>query len=457
LTISVSAIGITALLTLGFASVGEALLGRDSRDLFAWNESLLIGMGICAAALFPLSLLWPHGALRAELWLMGLSGLALLRRRLASRGRSATTQAPGGVDETATEAVAFALLASIVAVVITFVALDLRYPYLWDGFQIWATKAQLLFAAGGLGRSWFQEEIYDSRVLCYPALVPLWEALLCVVEGRFDFDLVKPVFLPFLLCMLVSAYAATRTVASRRWSLATTLLLVLLPPVCTRYSAGGYADMPQAAIVAGVVAAGLRPNPSCPAWRGPLPWLIGSLSTVKSEGMALVALACAGVLIYAVTRRPRRLPPWGGVLVVALFVGLRMGYLGWLGIHDTTYGPFDAQHFSRLPSLLARVPLFCLRIMLDPLTWGLFWPAFLLAVAVVAADGSGRLKCLAASTAAGLVVYAAIFLFTNWEVRLHIAQAYERLLLQLTPAAAVVIGAAGQRIWSREDLPRGEA
>ena len=50
---------LTALLALGFAAAGEAVLRRRSTGAVGWNESFLVGAGTCAAALFPLSLLLP--------------------------------------------------------------------------------------------------------------------------------------------------------------------------------------------------------------------------------------------------------------------------------------------------------------------------------------------------------------------------------------------------------------
>ena len=85
---------VTALLALGFAAVGEVFLRRASRDLVSWNESFLAGVAICAAALFPLSLGLPHGALWAELVLIALCALATIARRI--RGPSAAAGWPGG-------------------------------------------------------------------------------------------------------------------------------------------------------------------------------------------------------------------------------------------------------------------------------------------------------------------------------------------------------------------------
>ncbi|HEY1433908.1 MAG TPA: hypothetical protein VGG65_00955, partial [Thermoanaerobaculia bacterium] len=84
---------ITALLAAAFAAVGETTLRRHSRDLVGWNESFQIGMGICAAALFPLSLVLPHGALRAELGLLGVFLLVGIGRRLSPFKSGPRTQA----------------------------------------------------------------------------------------------------------------------------------------------------------------------------------------------------------------------------------------------------------------------------------------------------------------------------------------------------------------------------
>src|SRR5262249_58748000 len=111
----------------------------------------------------------------------------------------------------------------------SFVALNFRYNYLWDGFQIWAARASVLFHEGGLTRWWFPEETYDQRLLTYPPLVPMSEALLEVLRGGFDFDVVKPIFPVFFVSLLLSTYAGARGVTGVRGALGATLLVSLLP------------------------------------------------------------------------------------------------------------------------------------------------------------------------------------------------------------------------------------
>lgn len=444
---------LAGLLVLGFATVGEALLGRSSRDLFGWNESFLIGLGVCAAALFPLSLIAPHGALRAELGLMILSTASVAAWRLTREaglslpGRSAE---PGAI---AIDVIALSLLTAIVLLALFFGALNLWHGHEWDSVQVWGTRAKLLFVQGGLSRQWFPEDPYDSRLLSYPPLIPFLEALFSRVRGSFDFDALKPIFLPFYVSMLLSTYAAARTLCSRRWSLATVLLLALLPELTTGLAAGGYADMPLAAFVAAVVAAGLRADRTPAGWRSPLPWLIGSMTTVKQEGTVLAITAGLATFLWWMSERPRRLlarlrAEWTAAAVVLAFLTARACYVQWIGIRDITWGPLDAEHRARALKSVGLVSSLCLRVLLDPTQWGLFWPAFILASVLIAAAGLTRPACLAAAITATIAIDAAIFLLTNWPIEQHIEGAYTRLLAQLAPAAAVVIGAAGQRIWS---------
>ncbi len=387
---------VAALLSLGFAAVGEALLARKSTDLPGWNESFLIGSGTCAALIFPLSLAIPRHALDLELVLLALAVAFVIRRRLRPGGprREEAPRSPwsGDLRAMADDPVAVVLLAAILSVVVFFGVLNLRAGHTWDSVQVWATKAQLLFVQGGLPREWFPEEGYDSRLLAYPPYISFFEAVFSKLRGAFDYDRVKPVFLCLYASMLLGTYAAARTQCSRRWALATTLLVALLPELTTGASAGGYVDMPLAAFVAVAAAVALVPHPSRPGWRSPLPWLIGAMTTVKQEGMVLALIACGAVFFFWATERPRRLAERlrfhrGGLAVVAAFVAIRVTYVQWTGVHDITWGPFDAEHRLRALHSVGLVASTCLRMLLAPETWGFFWPAFFAAAALLLVRG----------------------------------------------------------------------
>lgn len=445
---------LAGLLTLGFAAVGEALLRRRSRDLLALSESFLLGSGFCAAVLFPLTLLAPRHALDVELGLVALAVVVVVGRRL--RGKAPETGAPSpwssDARAIADDPVAILLLGAIVAIALFFGVLNLRAGMEWDSVQVWAAKAQLLFEKGGLPREWFPEESYDYRLLAYPPCISLMEAMFARLQGHFDYDRLKPLFVCLYLSMLLGTYATARCLCSRRWALAAVLLVALLPQLTTD-SAAGLVDMPLAAFVAAVASASLREDSRRFGAGSPVPWLIGAMTTVKQEGMVLALLACGAFGLAWMLERPRRFATRvreqaAAIAVIGGFVAIRVAYVRWTGVHDITWGPFDAEHRIRALHSLRLVASLCLRVLLQPGVWGLFWPAFFVAAAYVVAWKQIRPTLVALAVAAAIGIEAGVFLFTNWDIATHVFGAYGRLLAQLAPAAAVIITAAAERIWS---------
>ena len=431
---------LAAVVASGFAAVGEIVLRRSSRTLAEWNASLVTGLGACAALLFPLSVVVPRLALSLTLGLMGACVPLCAWRHARSRSHHAPLAAAP------TDAGVRIPLVVASAAFLAFVALDVRYNLLWDGFAIWASKAQRLFVEGGLTPTWYPGESYDSRYVAYPSLIPLYEALVSRLRGRFDFDGLKPIFLVFHLSMAASAYSAVRVRASRRLAAWAAAILLLLPALSTQWAAGAYADMPLSAVVAAVVAGAMRSDAAA------LPWVIGALTTVKPEGLVLALLASAAVMAAHFLRKPR--PRAGALLrgaaIVAAFVAVRAGYVRWTGARDHVYA------FESLGLSLSRVPAVARLVageILNPAAWGLLWPAFAAASWILWRRGSTLERAMTAATAAGLVAMAGPFLFTTWPLELHFEQAYSRLLAQLAPAAVVVVVLAYARL--REALEAG--
>ena len=114
----------------------------------------------------------------------------------------------------------------------------------------------------------------------------------------------------------------------------------------------------------------------------------------------------------------------------------------WVQSQDLTYGPLDHAHFVRAYENVFVVPNACARHMLNVSEWGIFWPVFLLASIIVLLKGAWLERAIAIGTCAAFIADVSIFYFTNWDVILHINQAFNRLLVQIAPAAALVIGVA---------------
>lgn len=414
------------LIAAGFAAVGDVIRRRGSRDLADWNISLVSGMGVCAALFFPLSLLAPRRALDLTLFFMG--GCAAWRIWRRARGGAART--PAAATSVARDPLPLLPLTLAAMAALSFIALDFRYNLLWDGFAAWASKGQRLFVDGGLSRSWYPGEAWDARYLAYPPLVPLFEALVGRVRGRFDFDGLKPIFVVFHLSLATSVFFAVRARASSRLAAWATAIVLLIPELSTSWAAGAYADMPQAAVAAAVVAGAMRRDGRA------LPLLIGALTTVKPEGLVLAGLASTAaawsVWLAGADDRLRVLARAASVVIG--FMALRIAYIRWTGV------PEDVYRFDDLRLALSRVPevaRLCLPRLLDPRAWGLLWPAFAAAALILRKRGSAEERALAAAAAAGVAAMTVPFLFSIWPLAIHVEQAYARLLAQLAPAAVV--------------------
>ncbi|MHB8800831.1 MAG: hypothetical protein ACYDBY_20510, partial [Thermoanaerobaculia bacterium] len=243
------------------AGTGALLLGRRPRSHGEWNEAFLAGGGAAAVLLFPLSIASPHAALWILLFgiLAAAAGATLLPRAAAAARRSDDGRGWGDIRRL--KPVDALLLLGIALSVAAFLAANGRYHLLWDGLYIWSTKAMLLLDGGGLTPElWYGSGVEGrvGRVVAYPPLVPLLEALVGGLRGGFDFDDAKPVFALFFLSLLSGTWSAARAILPPRGALLATALVVALPGLSTYWAAGGYADMPQAAVLVTLVAALLR-------------------------------------------------------------------------------------------------------------------------------------------------------------------------------------------------------
>jgi len=424
----------------GMASLAEIALRRRSKDVSGWNESFLIGAGICAAALFPLSLIAPRAALDVVAFSLLLAALLIpIRFARAFRARAA------GSEEGRAPGRGVVISAFIVVAVGVFGILDLRTAFAWDGFQIWATKAFLLFKDGALRPEMWPGSVYEGRsgrTVSYPPLVPLFEALTARIEGRFEFLDLKPVFALFFASMLISVAKAARAIAaSIPGRLALVAMVTSLPVFTIRPMLGGNADLAVAAAVAGLAAAGLGRESRDGRWNSPVPWLLGTLLNTKSEGLILFLLAgaIAGALTLTDRRRRRDALGLGGILVAGLFLADRVLSLRWTSIPDHTIEPIGAASLARAFRRIPEVARLCGAELVRVRQWGFFWPAFAVSTVIVVGFAPRRHKALALAAFLGLLTYSALFLLTNWPVPLHIAQAYRRLLAQLAPAAAITL------------------
>ena len=417
-----------------FASLGEVITGRRSNAPLEWNQAFLVGLSAVSLAFVPLSAFIDSYALPVTLAGVVLAGVWGVFQKRSLPRRPVLRFDPWSAG--------FLFLTA--ALFVQFWLQNSRLTFMWDGYQIWGTKALMYFHEGALGKRWVSLD-YEARLTAYPHMVSLYEALLAKLLGGFVWNSLKPVFIFFYLSLLLATYHAARLLMPQRVAYAVTLFTAMLPALSTRQNVGGLADMPQAVFVAAALAALLECKPG---WRSPAPWLTGGLIFVKSEGLIL-ALLCAAVVLAMVRSSISIRRYWQPVAVFATFVVVRLVSLRWIASQDTTFGPIDQAHFHRALDNLWLVPKACAREMFSFEEWGAFWPVFCIAATVILFSGAPLERALTGWILAVLAAYMSIFYFTNWDMAVHINQSFTRLLSQVAPAAAIVIGAAFVRMRGR--------
>lgn len=414
-----------------FAHAGACLLRRKQRGVAAVSVALLVGLAGASTVLFPLSLMLPANALIADLLLIAF--LAFFGRVQVDRFPS---RPAGTLDR-----LLVAVLASTATI---FAFLNFRRIYDWDGFQIWATKAYLLFHRGAL-TSYFWVPSDKEHAATYPPMVPLYEALLMLIRGEFSWELTKPVFLIFYLVLLILMYHAARAITTSSFALYATAFLALIPGISIHTSVGGYADMPLACFVCGLLYVLLSPAREDTGFAAA--WLFAGLLMVKNEGSLLFLLAGSAVLgawllrgraAFVIAVEEHRIP----IAIAAGALLLRIATVAWHNNESREFG-------YNLPRALDRIsPMTSLAwgYLTDVREWGLIWPTFVLACIIVIWRGCRTHRILALFTAAGCVGYTAIFLFTNWDLKLHADSAYHRIFIPIVPAALLVIVSAAHSL-----------
>lgn len=215
--------------------------------------------------------------------------------------------------------------------------------------------------------------------------------------------------------------------------------------VSLHYSTGGYADMPQACVLAAVIAALGRADET--SWRAnqALPWLLAGLALVKSEGLVLFGVG--SIVIVAAWLTSGRLmdrvrTAAGGVSISLLGPAVSILLVKLSKSHDVVY----SVDWQRAATRLTQVPEIALTHLLHWPEWGFHWPFALLAATLLLVMGPMRERLLAFAGLASLAIYTSVFYFSAWDAKAHMDNAYSRIIGQLIPLTIVIIIAAHHRL-----------
>ena len=324
---------------------GDLVTNTRANSLVSWNRSFVVGLSFATAILFPLSLLFPGHALAAVAVPLVTAGCWRLYTSFQEDAARCWAGARAFFQEKDLLAGGIFIVAAVLA--IQFIVQNALRADSSDGYQIWSTKALVLYHRGSMTSDLLIPGDYD-RVNAYPYMVSLYEALLSLLRGEFVFDGTKPVFAFFFVSMLASTYQAACGMTSRRVALGATALLASIPSLATQRNVEGFADMPQACLVAAVAAAffskEFRPQT---AFRDPLPWLCVGLLLVKNEGTMLFVILCSVIAIFWFLGGPSSFLQhcrvyWRSIMIVIFGITLRLWMIEWVGGHDTEFSPLFA-------------------------------------------------------------------------------------------------------------------
>jgi len=318
----------------------------------------------------------------------------------------------------------------------------------WDGLFNWASKARIAFLYHGAIPLRYYRAPDDFFHRTYPPLVPVFESWIYGFLGRIDESMIKLIgpyfYLAAALLLISAAYRESR----RRWLGILVVLPFLLVPGLLKgdgSAASGYADFPLAAAylctVVYVVEFWRNRTLESARLAGVSAML---LPFIKADGA--VPLLCVAVAVVPLVIGERR---WkAGAWIILPGMAVALGWWAFWKLNGVPRpGDFAAitpavflSHLDRAKPLLSWT--------FEELTtwgrWGLLWPL------VAAALGGfflytrrSRWYPWFATVGLPLVLYPCAFFFSAWNpVEAHVKSSINRLVLQVAPAAALLVGTA---------------
>jgi hypothetical protein len=448
-------LGVAGLLLVGWLLVRWLApeFSRLEQAAFAWGlGALVITLWMLALSALgqpfqlPLVLL-PPLALVGGLWL-GKKGWKITRPKKPAPPPSPAPPPPAPAPWSFWDWLFIGLLAAL------FLFVTLRavvYPvWAWDGLATWGFKGKVFYLRGAVDLSGFEAHNY------YPNLVPLLLTYLYLWLGQVSDHLVKIIFPLWGGALLLMLFGMLRRLSlDRTPALGVTAFLALNGITFITHLHIAYADLALTYYTLG--AAGLlylRLAGAAPPRALPLAALcMAGITWSKFEGAPLAGSILLAAGLTLIWLRPPRLLRALASLAWPLG-GMLLGYLPWRlfalsqGIEtgsDHILGFYPQQLFQALPALgLALV---------NPTLFGVLWPAAVLALAAL----GGKifftprvflLLFLGGNFLAILLAYA-VAPTSPFEFHLYLRATLDRLLLHLTPVAALLLGEGVKEVGER--------
>jgi hypothetical protein len=451
-----SAAYVAIVILLGYA-VLSAIAGPRRAGLWqTLGLSAALGAGGMGLVLFWISLAGAAPS-RAVLAAVAAAVLAALAFMIRKRRLIRPIARPADLAAKDLAAIAPALIVAALTIVVAVRAH--RSPGVeWDDWAIWGLKAKVL-AHEPLSPvpAYFQDLSLSYSHLDYPLLLPFLNAGLYRAAGRADARSAV-VLLPFFYATLaLVVYAALRWKLDRWRAGAVTALLAGMPAM-VRWAGAGIADVPLTLFYAGGIAFAVRWSDERRREDLALAALFAVYTAfTKAEGLPLVVVTAAVLAVLGL--RPLRLQALAGA--GAFVTGVVLLHLPWIfwsrGLPRTHEDYASKLTLEGIAAKLPRLGHDVLPTMTAQVSaynaWGGLW-ALLVAIAALGWRGFARrhVAGLWMLLLLHLAVIALVYVITPWDLRTLFAMSLDRVLLHVTPAAALLIGYHWAE--ARAEMPR---
>jgi hypothetical protein len=435
--------GLTALFLLGYALLA-VVLPRPREFRLAERLALGFGVGVLHLTLWMLALTWwgqPYGLAPILGPLLVLAAVLLLSPR-GRRTWAGDLEAGKSLGLPRLQGWDWLFAGLLAALMFYAVPRATLYPmWAWDAIATWGCKAKVFYASQGLDLSCIDAHNY------YPNLLPLLLSYFYFCLGGVNDHLVQGVFPLWGALLLALLYGLARRLGlSRRQALGLTAFFAWSGTVFVGHLYIAYADLPLAYFTLG--AAGLMYlwlADRAPAGSLALTALfLAGMAWCKYEGPPLAAtVLLAAVLTLAWLRPPgtwRRLLSLGFPLA-----GLALGYLPWRLFAQAQDIQIGSDHVhSFYPGQLLQAVSYVAAALVQPYYFGFLWPALALALVFLGrrlwtSPALFLALFIGGNLLAVLLAYA-LAPTSAAEFPSYVRATLDRLLLHLTPAAALLIG-----------------
>ncbi|HUB26640.1 MAG TPA: glycosyltransferase family 39 protein [Tepidisphaeraceae bacterium] len=426
------------LLLSGYATI--AWLRSDQSALETFGLSACLGPAVAAFLLIAFSMLGLRPSIAEMCGLALLAGASLVLCRFV-RGAKATSASPPCRHSIGWGAVALLL----VVYSTIFVVKDAFFSPVgsWDAFSLWQLKAKVLARQPMIPRpDYFYDVNLSYSHLRYPVLVPMISAGAMAAAGNRD-GIGKPPFALMYVGMIALLFASMRRTHGRLIASVATMIFATLPPY-TYFAGAGTAELAITVFYAGSLVCLLRWLDRQESADLLLTALFSTAAAwTKNEGLAMAAIN--GLIVLLFTPRPLQRRHLAATLGFAVMVVAM--YLPWaIYSHDFPRTDEDYPLHLTAATILAnrdRLPLIFHAYFSEATNlqrWSGLWIVLAL-TAMLCLHDLARRPILALWTAMILQIAAVTLAY---EISIIppadlIPQTIERLTLQLTPAATLLI------------------